>query len=351
MKTKPLVKKHKDFIECYACNHRCKIPKDGVGICGVRTNEKGKFNLVVYGRPCAVWVDPIEKKPLFHYLPGTPSFSIGTFGCNYSCTFCQNWDISQAPHEAKQQDPDRWKDYFKNLVEKCRKLSPEDAVNAAVSDGCKTIAFTYNEPTIFTEYALDIMDIAIKKDIKGVYVTNGYETKECWERLKGYIHAVNIDLKAFTDEFYRNICGARLEPVKDSIKIAKKLGIWTEVTTLIIPGENDSDKELKEIAEFLYKIDPEVPWHVTAFSPAYKMMDKPRTPPESLLKARAIGKEVGLKHVYCGNLPSSYADYERTICQNCGKTVVGRIGFSISENRIKDGKCSYCDAKIKGIWE
>jgi len=351
MKTEPLVKKEKKILHCYACNHRCKIPEGQVGLCGVRANEKGEFKLLVYERPCAVWVDPIEKKPLFHFLPGTKSFSIGTYGCNFSCTHCQNWDISQAPHDAKVKDPSKWRKYFEDLIESCPKLSPENAVKNAVKSGCKTISFTYNEPTIFTEYALDIMEIAKKKGIKGVYVTNGYETEECWKRMDGYIHAVNIDLKGFTEEFYKEICGATLEPVKKSIKTAKSMGFWTEVTTLIIPGENDSDDELKQIAEFLYDIDHEMPWHVSAFTPSYKMMNKEPTSPQSLLRAREIGKEVGLKQIYCGNLPFSYANYERTICPKCEKTVVERTGFSITDNKIIEGKCGFCGAKIKGVWK
>ena len=351
MKAKPLINKHEKYIECYACSHRCKIPDGQVGICGVRANQGGKFNLVVYGRPCAVWADPIEKKPLFHFQPGTRSYSIGTFGCNFACEFCQNWDISQAPHEAKEKDPNKWRDYFSSLVGRCPELSPEDIVNNAITEGCKSISFTYNEPTIFTEYALDVMEIARKKGLKGVYVTNGFETKECWERLDGYINATNIDLKAFTDSFYRNICHARIEPVKESIKIAHDMGIWTEITTLVIPGENDSDKELKKLAEFLYNIDPQMPWHVTAFTPMYKMLDKTRTPPDTLIRAREIGKMVGIKHVYAGNLPFSYSNMEETICPECGKTVVKRKGFSITENRIKNGKCGFCKAPIKGVWQ
>jgi pyruvate formate lyase activating enzyme len=347
----PLVNKHEKYIECYACNHRCRIVDGQVGICGVRANEGGKFRLVVYGRPCAVWADPIEKKPLFHFQPGTRSYSIGTFGCNLTCAFCQNWDISQAPHDAKEKDPGRWRDYFSNLVARCPELPPEAIVKNALAEDCSSIAFTYNEPTIFTEYALDIMEIGLKKSLKGVYVTNGFQTKECWERLDGYIHAANIDLKAFTERFYRDICHARLEPVKESIKIAKELGIWTEVTTLVIPGENDSDEELKQIAEFLHGIDPKMPWHVTAFTPQYKMLDKPRTPPESLIRAREIGKSAGLKHVYAGNLPFSYSNMESTICPKCGKSVVERVGFSVMKDNIKKGKCGFCGEAISGAWE
>ena len=316
----------------------------------MRVNEKGKLKLTVYGRPCAINIDPIEKKPLFHFLPGSKSFSIGTFGCNFACDFCQNWDISQAPHEAKEKDPPRWKKYFDNIVAKCDEWSPEKVVHEAVNNDCASISFTYNEPTIFTEYALDIMELAKKEGLKGIYVTNGYETKECWDALKGNIDAVNIDLKSFNERFYKDICHASLGPVKESIKYARKLGIWVEVTTLLIPGENDSKEEMKQIAEFLASVDKEMPWHVTAFYPAYKMMDKAPTPPETLLKAREIGLAAGLKHVYCGNISAGYSEYESTFCPKCDKKLIERVYFSVEENRVEDGKCRYCKAEVKGIW-
>lgn len=352
-KTKMLAKKlKKKVVECIACERRCKINDGQAGFCGVRVNEGGKMKLIVYGKPCAIWLDPIEKKPLFHFLPGSLSYSLGTYGCNYNCVFCQNWDISQAPHEARLRDPGRWRDYFQRLVDQLPEFPPERIVEEALERGAKSISFTYNEPTIFTEYALDIMAIARKKGLKGVYVTNGYETKECWDALKGYIHATNIDLKAWNERFYNKLCKVpTLEPVKESIVYAKKLGIWVEVTTLLIPGENDNPNELMEEAKWLASIDPEMPWHVTAFQPAYKMLDKQPTPAESLIRAREIGKKAGIKHVYCGNLPFAYADYEATICPACGKQLVKRVGFSIISNNIIDGKCKFCKTAIKGVWE
>ncbi len=351
MKTKPLVKKEKAALRCYACNHRCLIPEGHAGVCGVRANDEKKFRLLVYGRPCAVWVDPIEKKPLFHFLPGTPSYSIGTFGCNFSCEFCQNWDISQAPHEARKKDPLKWRRYFERLIRQCRELPPEKAVEEALAAKCRTIAFTYNEPTIFTEYALDIMDEAKDTGLRFVYVTNGYETPECWKILKGKLHAANIDLKSFRDEFYKRLCNGSLEPIKESIKTAKKYGIHIEVTTLVIPGENDSENELRDSAEFLASVGRDIPWHVTAFFPAYKMTDKPPTPVESLLKAREIGKAAGIRHVYVGNVPSGYGEYESTHCPKCKKVLIKRIGFVVVENNIKKGKCRFCKEKISGVWD
>jgi len=265
---------------------------------------------------------------------------------------CQNWDISQAPQEARAKDPVRWREYFQKLIDRTEAWPPERIVENAVQSGCKSISFTYNEPTIFTEYAIDVMKLARKKGLKGVYVTNGYESKECWDAIKGLVDAANIDLKAYNQKFYRELCKVPdLEPVKESIRYAKKLGIWVEVTTLIIPGWNDDEKELKEEAEFLASVDPEMPWHVTAFHPDYKMLDTPPTPPDLLMRARAIGKEAGLKHVYCGNVPLAYSYNETTFCQKCGKELIERAGFSITENSVIDGKCRFCKAQIRGVWK
>ena len=353
MKAKPLIKDVKGKIfTCAACNRYCRITPGQVGFCGVRANDGGRFNLMVYGKPCAVWVDPIEKKPMFHFLPGSTSYSIGTFGCDFSCEFCQNWDISQAPHEARLRDPKGWRGYFEKLIDNNKiSLPPEKVVENALDSGCKSISYTYNEPTIFTEYALDVMDAAKGTGLKHVYVTNGYETPECWNALKGKLDAANIDLKAFNQPFYGNLCKATLEPVKESIKLAKKAGIWVEVTTLIVPGENDNLDELKAEAGFLAGIDKDMPWHVTAFHPDYKMLDKEPTGPEILIKAREIGKAAGIKHVYIGNVPFSYSAYETTTCPRCGKKLVERVGFSVESNDIVDGACRFCKEKIKGIWK
>jgi pyruvate formate lyase activating enzyme len=355
MKMESLVveKRKNNVLKCCACSHRCTIADGQTGICGVRANDNGEFNLLVYGKPCAVAIDPIEKKPLFHFLPGSTSFSLGTFGCNFACEFCQNWDMSQAPREAMARDPKVWREYFERLIDTQHTLTPEEAVRIAIAEKCKSVSYTYNEPTIFTEYALDIMKEAEKRKsgLKHVYVTNGYESEECWKLLKGKLDAANIDLKAFNDKFYRKTCKSSLEPVLQSIKTAKQLGIWIEVTTLLIAGGNDSPEELKAEAEWLAAIDREMPWHVTAFHPEYKMLDKPPTPPESLLKAREIGIDAGLKHVYTGNVPLAYADYESTKCPKCKKTIVKRSGISLSENNIIDGKCRFCKNKIKGVWE
>ncbi len=348
----PIIEKLADrSIRCKACNRYCLIPEGHSGYCGVRVNEAGNFKLLVYGRPCAAWSDPIEKKPLFHFLPGTYSYSIGTLGCNFSCKFCQNYDISQAPHEARGRDPGGWRAYFEKQVMGYNELLPQKVIENALSAKCKSIAFTYNEPTIFSEYALDIMQVGSGSGLKYIYITNGYESSECWDKLKGNLDAANIDLKAFTDKFYNELCGAELEPVLKSIKTAKSIGIHTEITTLIIPGWNDSEDELYSIAEFLKDIDPKMPWHVTAFMPHYKMRDTPPTKAETLLKAQAIGKEAGLEYVYVGNVPLSYQDYESTYCPSCRRVLIKRSGFSVLENNVLDGKCRFCSRKIEGVWK
>lgn len=349
---KMLAKKIKGGIKCLACNHYCQIAEGNSGLCGVRANENSKLKLLVQNKPCAIWVDPIEKKPLFHFLPGSKSFSIGTFGCNFACEFCQNANISQAPREARTKDPKNWREYFKKLVERCDEWPPERVVDAAIQSGAKSISFTYNEPTIFTEYAIEIMKLAKKKGLKGVYVTNGYESKECWDALKGNIDAANIDLKAYNKKFYQKLCKVPgFEPIKESIKYAKKLGIWVETTTLIIPDWNDDESELMEEARFLASVDKKMPWHVTAFHPDYKLLDKNPTPPEILIRAREIGKLAGLEHVYCGNISTNYAEYETTFCPKCKKPLVKRVGYTVTENSVIEGRCRFCKEEINGIWK
>jgi pyruvate formate lyase activating enzyme len=234
----------------------------------------------------------------------------------------------------------------------CEEWPPERIVEEALRSGCKSISFTYNEPTIFTEYAIDVMKLARKKGLKGVYVTNGYESEECWDAIAGHIDTANIDLKAYNKRFYVELCKVPgFEPVKESIIYARERGIWVEVTTLLIPDWNDDEGELKAEAEFLAGVDPEMPWHVTAFHPDYKMLDREPTPPATLIRAREIGKAAGLKHIYCGNVPYSYSEYETTFCQGCGKELIRRIGFSVTENSIMEGRCRFCKAAIRGVWK
>ena len=322
-------------VNCNLCSHSCRRIADSKrGICGVRENRDGKLYSLVYGRIAARSVDPIEKKPLFNFLPGSRSYSIATVGCNFRCDNCQNYDISQLPKE-------------RGIIVG-QDVSPEEIVLAAKLSNCESIAYTYSEPTIFFEYAYDIAKLASKEGIKNVFVTNGYITPEALKEISPYLDAANIDLKSFSDEFYRKICGARLKPVLDSIRLYKSLGIWTEITTLIIPSLNDSEEELRKIAEFIKEMGEETPWHITQFHPTYKLIDLTRTPVTILRKAREIGLEAGLKYVYEGNVPGE--DGENTYCPNCGKLLIHRFGYHIKENKIKNSACTYCGAEIDGVY-
>ena len=323
-------------VKCNLCSHRC-IIKDGKrGICGVRENQGGILKTLVYGKLIASHIDPIEKKPLFHFMPGSPSYSIATVGCNFKCLFCQNADISQMPSDH-------------NGMITGDLYTPEDVVDAAIKGNCKSIAYTYTEPTIFFEFAFDTAKLAHAKGIKNVFVTNGYMTSEAVHMISPYLDAANVDLKAFNESFYKEIVKARLEPVKKTLKLMKSLGIFVEVTTLLIPGLNDDKKELEKLALFLVKsLGPETPWHVSAFYPTYRLTDRPPTPVETLVMAREIGIKAGLKYVYIGNVPSENG--ENTFCYNCGKLLINRLGFSIIKNVLENGRCPYCGAQIHGIW-
>jgi len=321
-------------VQCFLCAHRCKVRDGKRGICGVRENRNGTLYTLVYGMAISQAVDPIEKKPLFHFYPGTTAFSMATVGCNFRCDFCQNWEISQMPRNEGR--------ILGSYV------PPETLVQNAKRYRSRSIAYTYTEPTIFFEYAYDTAVLAHKEGIANVYVTNGYMTPEMLDAFHPYLDAANVDLKSASDEFYRKYCGARLQPVQDSLKKMKQLGIWVEVTTLVIPGLNDSEDELRTIAEFIaQELGPETPWHVSRFHPHYKMYDRPPTPTATLHKAREIGLKAGLRYVYEGNVPGS--DGENTYCYNCGKRLIHRFGFSILEYRIKEGKCYNCGAPIDGV--
>lgn len=329
---KPLKEKK---VKCNLCNHRC-IIKDGKrGICGVRENRNGILESLVYGRLIASHTDPIEKKPLFHFMPGSLSYSIATVGCNFKCLFCQNADISQMPSNH-------------NGMITGDLYAPEDVVNAAIKENCKSIAYTYTEPTVFFEFAFDTAKLAHAKGIKNVFVTNGYMSPEAVHMISPYLDAANVDLKAFNASFYKEVVKARLEPVKKTLKLMKSLGIFVEVTTLLIPGLNDDKKELEKLALFLVKsLGPGTPWHVSAFYPTYRLTDRPPTPVESLVMAREIGIKAGLKYVYIGNVPSE--DGENTFCYKCGKILINRLGFSIIKNVLENGCCPYCGSQIDGI--
>ena len=324
-----------NLVNCNLCSHRCRRIADSKrGICGVRENRDGKLYSLVYGKAVAMSVDPIEKKPLFNFLPGSRSYSIATVGCNFRCDNCQNYDISQLPKE-------------RNIIVG-PDVSPEEIVSAAKRSNCASIAYTYSEPTIFFEYAYDIAKFGRKEGLKNVFVTNGYITGEALREIAPYLDAANIDLKSYSDEFYRKRCGARLQPVLDSIRLYKSLGIWIEITTLIIHTLNDSEEELQKIAEFIKEVGEDTPWHITQFHPMYKLPDLPRTPVSTLRKARQIGLEAGLRYVYEGNVPGETG--ENTYCPNCGKPLIRRFGYSIQENKIKNSACTYCETKIDGLY-
>ena len=323
----------KGKVHCLLCAHSCKIEDDSYGFCGMRQNRDGELYTYAYGSVIANHVDPIEKKPLYHFLPGTTAYSIATIGCNFRCSFCQNWTISQL--SARSEDMEGYE------------MKPEEIVGEAERNGCKSISYTYTEPTVFFEYAYDTARIAKKKGIANTFVTNGYMTKEAIEKIKPYLDAANIDLKFFTDKSYSKICGGKLQPVLDSINNMRDAGIWVEVTTLIVPGENDSEKELRGIAKFLSETGKDIPWHISRFHPDYKYTSSYPTPIETIKKAKEIGQEEGLKYVYIGNVPT----HGETICHGCGKVMIDRSGFTaeILED-FDQGKCTSCGTLIEGVW-
>lgn len=339
----------RNLVRCTACQWYCKVPPGATGVCGVRLNEGGTLKLMTYGKAAALHVDPIEKKPLFHFLPGTPILSLGTFGCNFGCEFCQNWGISQVPKHERLKDPLAQRARIGALIDKnSMDMSPEDVVEECILRGVPSIAFTYNEPSIFAEYAHDIAILAKPRGIKIVFVSSGYETRECLDHMAGLIDAANIDLKAFSAQFYKEICHTDLQKALVGIRDIHARGIWIEVTTLLIPGKNDSDDELRGAAAFLASLDPALPWHVTAFHPDYKMLQVPRTPAETLLRARQIGLEAGLKFVYTGNVPG--LDGAHTSCLACGAVLIRRLGMRMEKNLLKDGACPTCHTLVPGVW-
>jgi pyruvate formate lyase activating enzyme len=321
-------------VDCALCRHHCVINDGKRGVCGVRENRGGTLYSLVYGLPCSWHVDPIEKKPLYHFFPGSKAFSIATVGCNFRCLHCQNHDISQMARD--------------NGRVFGQETSPEEVVALALGSGCRSISYTYTEPTIFFEYAYDIAKLAKEAGIFNNFVTNGYIEDEPLTTVRPYLDAANIDLKSISGEFYKKICGAQVEGVLASIKKYKQLGIWIEVTTLIIPGHNDSEEELRAVARFIHdETGPETPWHVSAFHPTYKLTDAPRTPSKALLRAREIGLEAGLRYVYTGNIQG--LEGESTYCYQCKKPVIKRWGFSVTECHVKEGACAFCKARIDGV--
>ncbi len=314
-----------DYAQCNLCNFRCLIAPDKTGKCGVRKNVGGVLYSVNYNLLCAAAVDPIEKKPLYHFLPGSTAYSIAAPGCNFKCSFCQNWSISQ------------WQCAE---IGRCRNVNSDDIVKVAIEDGCKSIAYTYSEPTVFIETAADAAVRAKKAGLKNIFVSNGFMTIEAIDFAKDWLDAINVDLKAFTQSFYKEMTGANLEPVLNTLRYIKaNTNIHLEITTLIIPEANDSAKELNDIARFIVdEVSPDTPWHVSAFYPAHKMNNKSSTPPDLVLRACDIGKAAGLKYVYAGNIAAA----NNTYCPQCGELIIERSGYR-TKVLNKTAKCLKCN--------
>lgn len=322
-----------NYVRCQLCAHRCRIAAGRVGVCQVRVNREGRLYTRTYGRVIAEHVDPVEKKPLYHVRPGSRAYSIAAPGCNFHCQWCQNWEISQNPTERH--------------FSLARERSPAQIVHAAQRNGCRSIAYTYTEPTVFFEYTLEIAKLAREAGLLNLYVTNGYMTEEMLERLHPYLDAANVDLKAFRDETYRTYIGGRLQPVLDALRKMHALGIWLEVTTLIIPGVNDDEAELRDAAQFIVDaLGPDTPWHLSRFYPTYQLADVAPTPPSTLQWAQKIGREAGLRYVYLGNLHGE----THTVCHACGEVLVRRTGFYVVKNHITaEGTCPNCGTPVAGL--
>jgi pyruvate formate lyase activating enzyme len=321
-------------VQCDLCPKACAIAPGRSGECRIRVNVDGVLLAVTYGRPCSVHVDPVEKKPLFHFLPGTKILSLATVGCNLHCRYCQNWEISQ-------ENPENVTAY---------RLPPADVAVLAKREGCPSVAYTYSEPLVYYEYTLDSSVAARREGLKNVLVTAGYANRAPLERLFRVTDAANIDLKGFTEEFYRDVCGATLRPVLDALVLAKSMGVLVEVTNLVVPTLNDRDEDFRPLCRWIARnLGRETPLHFSGFSPKYRMKNLPPTPAAALDRARAIALEEGLHFVYIGNLLRP--DGETTFCPGCRKPLVERRGFEVLQNRIRSGQCPDCRTKIYGIWE
>jgi len=316
-------------VNCHVCARTCVITPGKLGFCQTRKNDEGKLNTLIYAALSSLAVDPIEKKPLFNFYPGTDVLSLGTVGCNFRCRYCQNWTISQATIDESS----------------LRELPPEQAVDLCKQYNCKSIAWTYNEPTIWLEYTYDSAKLAKKEGIKTIYVTNGYMTEDSFELMAPYLDAANIDLKGMDDKFYHDLCSAHLEPVLETIKRMYDKKIHIEITNLLIPGYNDSEEHVTDLIKFMVEeVGIEVPLHFSRFFPHYQMQDVPPTPIDSMERAYKIAKDAGLRYVYMGNV--SGTDKENTYCYQCGELLIERNGFQVNKNNIKDNKCMKCGTKI-----
>ncbi len=326
-------KKDEMKVLCKLCPKECSVADLERGYCGVRENRQGTYYTLVHSRPCTYHLDPIEKKPFFHFLPGTTAFSIATAGCNMECKFCQNWDISQLR-------PEQLRSIY---------MPPQAVHEIAQKNSARSISYTYSEPVIYYEYMYDTAQLGDKTGIKSVMVSNGYIQEKPILDLCKYLDAIKIDLKAFTEKFYQDVCSAKLEPVLKALQAIKSTGIWLEIVVLIIPTLNDSESEIKKMSSWIYKnLGPDVPVHFTRFHPTYKIKNLPRTPIITLERARDISLSQGLHFVYLGNVPGH--DAENTFCPSCHHLLIKRYGFVIPMMNIKDGKCEKCGKKIAGVW-
>lgn len=321
------------YVHCNLCSHYCKIRDSEFGLCGVRENRNGEIYTYSYGEVVVAKSDPVEKKPLYHFLPGTRTFSLGTPGCNFQCGFCQNWEISQLS--------------FSERGIRSHALLPENIAGIAIREKCKSISYTYTEPTIFFEYALDTSRLAKEMGLYNIFITNGYMSPEALKMISPYLDACNVDLKSFDENFYSKTCKGHLKPVLKSIELMKDLGIWVEITTLIIPDQNDNEKELMAIAEFIAGLDVNIPWHISRFHPDYEFTDGISTPLATMDKAFAIGKSMGLKYVYKGNILGNVME---TACAKCGNLLIRRNGFFVDLNRIENSSCPSCGEIVAGVF-
>ena len=321
-------------VRCRLCPRACIVGEGKRGFCRVRENQDGEYYTLVHSNPCAVHIDPIEKKPLFHFYPGTAALSIATAGCNFTCRNCQNYDISQAA-------PDETANY---------ELSPSQVVELAVDYKTPTIAYTYTEPTVFYEYMLETAQAAHKRGVLNIYHSNGYIDPDALAQLVEYLDGANVDLKGFSDDFYKEITGGTLAPVLDSLKMLKDRGVWLEITNLVIPTKNDSNGAIEELCSWIKgELGEDTPVHFSRFYPQYKLQNLPPTPVKTLKKAAEIARATGLHYVYIGNVPG--VTEENTFCPQCGKTIIGRTGYSVNTLAVKGGQCTYCKTQIAGRWE
>jgi pyruvate formate lyase activating enzyme len=320
-------------VKCLLCPRECQVADVERGYCGVRENQGGKYQTLVYGPLCSANIDPIEKKPLFHYVPGTTAFSVATAGCNFECKFCQNWQISQFRPEQVESNP----------------ISPDRLVAACKGRRCPTIAYTYSEPVIFYEYMHDSAALARQQGIGSVMISNGYIQEKPLRQLCGQLTAVKIDFKAFTEKFYADVCSGELKPVLKTLETLRDIGIWFELVILIIPTLNDTAEEVQRMSKWvLEKLGPDVPMHFTRFQPTYRLTNLPQTPIATLERCRKVAMDAGVRYVYAGNVPTHPG--ENTYCHHCKEVLIERVGFRIAANRIKDGKCHKCGTAIPGVW-